>query len=662
MNASTMRAAAACALLATTCLVSPALAQTAKDFRQLDENGVDLVHGDFILSFTEGSIGSGPGELALVRRNGGNAASQWDDYTFRRTISDSSVAIEVGMPGGMRERFTGSIVSTSFTPARANGASLVKTGWSYVHTAADGTRIVFIDPTGSGETESSPNSFCSQNTQALCVLVPETVTSPNGRMLSFWWQLYAMPDGSGGTTYEHRLGSVANSFGYAIAFSYQDDSQSWGSQPSAGWRTRSGAAFRNDAIGTAVQASVGYAYPNGVYAGTADVTDMAGHVWRVTGSSIRRPGESNAAFAVTSSGGIVSSVAKDGVTTSYSRSVSGATGTMTVTNALSQATTIVSNLTIGRPTSITDALNRTTSYAYDGSGRLTRVTHLEGDYVELTLDARGNATQTRAVAKSGSGAATITTLASHASTCTNAATCNSPTSTTDARGNVTDYAYDPAHGGVTSVTAPAPTGGAVRPQTRYAYTLLNGPSTGSGQAMYQLTGMSACQTTASCTGTADEVRTSVVYGANLLPASVSTGAGDGSLTATQAMTYDAVGNLVTVDGPLPGPADTSRTFYNASREVVELSVPIPTGRIRCGTARSASSATRQAIRRRSSAARRSGGATRTSPTWFRSTRRGSATTRDAARSTNPTIPTPGRPTRRSGATMRWGGWSARRCA
>ena len=55
--------------------------------------------------------------------------------------------------------------------------------------------------------------------------------------------------------------------------------------------------------------------------------------------------------------------------------------------------------------------------------------------------------------------------------------------TTDARGNVTDYTYDSTHGGVLTVTAPAPTG-TTRPQTRYIHELTNGE--------YQLTAVSAC--------------------------------------------------------------------------------------------------------------------------------------------------------------------------
>jgi RHS repeat-associated protein len=227
----------------------------------------------------------------------------------------------------------------------------------------------------------------------------------------------------------------------------------------------------------------------------------------------------------------------------------------------------VDDLTSGRPTSVTDATSRTTSYLYDGSNRLTRTTAPEGNYVEHSYDARGNVTQTVAVPKAGGP--TVVTSASFDSTCSNPLTCNRPNSTTDARGNVTDYTYDSTHGGVLTVTAPAPTPGAVRPQTRYSYTLTNGE--------YKLTGISQCQTASSCTGTADEVKSTLAYDVNGNVTSTSSGNGSGTLTATAAMTYDGLGNLLTVDGPLAGAADTGRTRYNSARQVIGTVSPDPDG-------------------------------------------------------------------------------------
>jgi hypothetical protein len=74
MKTTSLRARAlACVLLTGTALcglaAAPAAAQ-APTFRNLDPNGVDLVKGDFLTSFPEGSIGSGEAELALLRMVG----------------------------------------------------------------------------------------------------------------------------------------------------------------------------------------------------------------------------------------------------------------------------------------------------------------------------------------------------------------------------------------------------------------------------------------------------------------------------------------------------------------------------------------------------------------------------------------------------------------
>ena len=100
-----------------------------------------------------------------------------------------------------------------------------------------------------------------------------------------------------------------------------------------------------------------------------------------------------------------------------------------------------------RPVSDTDPTGRTTTYQYDSFGRLTRTTLPEGDYVQYSYDARGNVTETRRVSKTPGTPADIVTSAAYPATCSNPVTCNLPTSTTDARGFVTDYSYDPVHGG-----------------------------------------------------------------------------------------------------------------------------------------------------------------------------------------------------------------------
>jgi len=216
----------------------------------------------------------------------------------------------------------------------------------------------------------------------------------------------------------------------------------------------------NETLQNPVVGSVGYALTG---TGAVNVTDPAGRVWRISGgvagiTGIRRPGAASDHISVALNGsGQVTSVTSGGVTTSYARVVNGNIATTTITNALNQQMVVESDLTIGRPTKVTDALGRVTTYQYDANGRLTRVTAPQGNYTQFTYDARGNVTQTKAVGKPGSGVAEIVASASYDASCANAVTCNRPNSVTDARGNVTEFTYDQDHGGVLTVTAPAPT-------------------------------------------------------------------------------------------------------------------------------------------------------------------------------------------------------------
>ena len=70
---------------------------------------------------------------------------------------------------------------------------------------------------------------------------------------------------------------------------------------------------------------------------------------------------------------------------------------------------------------------------------------------------------------------------------------------------------------------------------------------------------------------------SMVHDANGNLTSTTTADGTGALTATTARTYDALGNLLTMDGPLSGSADTVRYRYNSARQLVGAVGPDPDG-------------------------------------------------------------------------------------
>jgi RHS repeat-associated protein len=267
--------------------------------------------------------------------------------------------------------------------------------------------------------------------------------------------------------------------------------------------------------------------------------------------------------------------------------------------------------------SVQDPLGRTTSYLYDSYKRVTRVTPPEGTptsgYTQYTYDSgdinarRGNVTEVRRVSKTPNTPADIVTSVVYppASACTSdPIRCNKPTSITDPRVHETDFTYDPTTGGVATATSPAPTGAGptgtgVRPETRYTYTAYNaryltsaGVYANGWPSVYRLTRTSTCAagSAPACVGTTDETVTINDYQLssspnNVLPAATTIrsgcapNCGDGAfdVIAKTSFTYDNIGNLTAVDGPLDGTADTTLTYYDGAREVIGVVGPDPDG-------------------------------------------------------------------------------------
>jgi RHS repeat-associated protein len=582
-----------CALLAGTALgalsASPASAQVAPAAApglhpSVDSNGVDLVSGRMTLSVGGGSIGAGASAVGLVHYWTGSGAfvDNWSSGLFQD--SGGTWFVELG---DFSDSFTQS--GSTFTSTKQNGATLAQVGTLYRYTAADGTVIDYKKQTTRSPTLSGFACLDSTYTTGTC-FVPTSVTRPDGTVFALSWDFIdrcpsgGSPgplgcSGGGSATAYYRFRGVSSSAGFGFTLNYASDSTGTSGAPPTGWWQKAGVVFTNAV--TACDSSC----PSLAYGGTggsiASIADGLGRQWSFTVSSgrltgIRRPGTSSDTTTISyATGATVSQVVREGVTTTYSRSLSGSVATTTVTTAAGSRT-VVADTALGRVTSAQDELGRTTAYQYDTAGRLTRVTAPEGNYVDYSYDARGNVTQTQATAKSGSGLGAITASAVFPSTCANLKTCNQPTSTTDARGNTTDYTYDSNHGGLLTVTLPAPTTGATRPQTRYSYTLTASPVSTTAST-YLPTSTSACRTGSSCSGTADEAKSTIGYDSQFEPTSMTAGAGDNSLLASSATTYDPAGNVLTVDGPLSGGADTMRYRYNAARERIGTVSPDPDG-------------------------------------------------------------------------------------
>ncbi|MCA1654753.1 MAG: hypothetical protein LC656_11485, partial [Sphingomonadales bacterium] len=587
MTSTSFRAGAiACALLASTAIASPALAQLAppEPVRQaLDANGVDLFNGTLRVTAPALAMGQGePQGLVYARYNSG---SGWtDNVTAALNLSGSTMTVNLG---GTSDRFT--VSGTSYISTEGNGATLVLSGSVYTYTAADGT-IVHFDKNRS--TNSPYYSNAGRATDLVRPSGAKLVYSYTAMPYCRVWKAGIAGDTCTTSDTIYILNTIRNSTGYQVTLQHPDTGYIYDPEQPSLQPDFATVSKVTGATATNLAAASGASTPTESFDDTPvggvptfTVTDAMGRItrYRMTSNGavagITRPTSTAEDITVTYTSGRVSSIAGPAGTTSYSSSDASGVRTVTVTDALAHATSYTFDIASQRMTGVTDANGHATAMQYDPNGRLSRVTRPEGNATQIIYDARGNVTQRDEVAKPNSGVATISQYAGYDGTCSNPLTCNQPNWTQDANGKQTDYTYDPTHGDLLTVTLPAPTVGAVRPQTRFSYSSLqaffnngSGAIVASGEPVTKLTGVSQCQTGASCAGTADEVVAAIGYGPqtsgvgnNLLPVSLSKGSGDGALTATTAFTYDDVGNLLTLDGPLAGAADTTRARYDADR-------------------------------------------------------------------------------------------------
>ncbi len=560
----------------------------------VDQNGINLATGGLQVATTDLSIGApGNGGLAFSRVWTGNG---WrHNYFASITATSTTAAVSIGA-----QTITFTLSGGTYMADQGDGSTLTVTPAKYIYTAADGTITEFD--------RSYINVVYYGVTQGLGTLI----TRPSGEKIKLTYKTmsYVTPTG---TITIARLQSVNSTSGYQLKFSYAADnftiSQVTGINNGIDYCDPT--ADTCSAL-TQTWPAVTYSTATSGSNKLESVTDALSQVTRYTTNAsnqmigIKWPSSStdNKTYAYDGSGRI-QSVSNTAATWTYGWSVGSGVLTGTATDPLSHQRVTASDMTKMVLLTDTDALSRKTTYQYDSNGRLTYLIPPEGTvtspspptagYIKYDYDGRGNVTTVTAVSKTAGTPANIVTSATYPGSCTNQLTCNKPTTTTDARGHITDYSYDSMTGFVAYVLAPAPSSapGAVRPETRYGYTSLyayykqssGGSPAQASTAIKKLTSVSACVTGATCTGgSADEIKSTIGYGPqttgtanNLLPASVASGAGDGSLTATTTGVYDMVGNIYTVDGPLSGTADTTRYRFDAVRQLIGVVGPDPDG-------------------------------------------------------------------------------------
>lgn len=156
--------------------------------------------------------------------------------------------------------------------------------------------------------------------------------------------------------------------------------------------------------------------------------------------------------------------------------------------------------------------------------------------------------------------------AGYETNCQNVRTCNKPIWTRDAKGNQTDYIYDPRHGGILTVTMPADING-VRPQTRYSYVqryawFINagGQMVRSTDPIWKIATQSICQKGAAAAGGGcvianDEVITAYDYGPDSGPNNLwlrGIVVTSGGISRRTCYNYDRFGNRISTTTPRAG--------------------------------------------------------------------------------------------------------------
>ena len=550
----------------------------------LDDNGVNLSTGKIELSDPGVMIGKpGAGGLAHSRMWMSNG---WR-HGFFLTVTTSGSTAKVSI-GGTSSTFT--LSGGVYTSDQRNGSNLTATASTFTYTMADGT-IVTFDRNIVANSASYYGAVAGVGTQILL---------PSGEKTTLTYRRDSYLYNGAVTLYVVRLQSVTNNLGYQLHYGYFDSTLTQSTVDN--WVKINAVQAINMAVDYCDPAAIActtlsQSWPTVSYSYAASgsntvetKTDPLSNLTRYTTDSsgrligIRRPTATNNHLTIGYDGqSRVSSIFREyGGEWEYSWTLNGTT----LTGALSGPAvgrSLTSDTAKQVVTSMTNDFSQVTSFSYDSYGRRTLITAPEGNKTQFSYDGRGNVTEVRQISKTPGTPADIVTTANYDTTCTLSAKCNKPNWTRDAKGNQTDYSYDGSTGNLLSVTAPAVNG--IRPQVRNGYQTFQasyknsaGAIVASGMPVSRIVSTAQCRTLGSCTGGADETKVTFGYtSTNLLPASATISAGNGGTASVVGTTYDSYGNVLTVDGPLAGSADTTRYRYNWGRQLIGVVGPDPDG-------------------------------------------------------------------------------------
>jgi RHS repeat-associated protein len=246
----------------------------------------------------------------------------------------------------------------------------------------------------------------------------------------------------------------------------------------------------------------------------------------------------------------------------------------------------------GNPIISIDGLGRITKQSYDDQNRLVLTINPEGDRVIRTYDVRSNPLTVTKRAKAGSGLADVVEESNTyvegpaVRDCSNQKTCNRVATRTNPLGGVSSLAYSPTTGQALTMTAPTvPLGaGTGTPRTTWCYTSF---STSNG-AVSLLTGkierVNATATRVTSMGyntsnkyvlasqTADPSTTLTPPSTPALTCPTSTKSG--ALNLVTAYTFDAVGNVASINGPRTDVTDVTNYRFDTMRRLTRVDAPL----------------------------------------------------------------------------------------
>jgi YD repeat-containing protein len=520
------RACGVVALLAGIASVE-ALAQAPRPMpttTTIDKNGVDLINWSYSYEIT--SVKLGDVNLSIYY------PSDRDNFYADLRIEDPSglnFTRATATAGGKTWVFiTNGSVQDPGTQLVPDMYSLSTGGYVAFVYARDGTVIEY----------EYPSWYSPGNTSSPLTLCASKITKPDGEVLRYYISYTATPC---------RIQSIVSNKGYQIKYNYTASFSI----------IRSKITLINNAYEYCAPAAdsctLSMPWPSITFSSTPRTyTNHSGQVWTVS-NGIIPPGQTSPAISWTAENYIspnvvgnfawrVTSVTRDGGTWLYSypssdpllggssdqllrvqdpngavtryRRVAGATGGDASLGEFANPSLL---------TSAADPFGNVTSYAYNGSFQLETINLPEGRGHLATYDYQGNLLTYTQRPKTGSGAANLTTSFTYG------AFNDLPLSLTDPKGSITDYTYDPVHRGVLTETKPAPSPGAARPVTRYAYSQRYAWVKNSGGGYVQasdpiwvLDSEKTCRTSATISGgcaagPSDEVTVTYDYGPNSGP-------------------------------------------------------------------------------------------------------------------------------------------------